>query len=342
MKKILLILFLLPQILFSQIDTTEKSLVNWLTIEKAEELNKTNPKPFLIDVYTHWCGWCKYMMSTTYSNPNIAGYINNNFYPVQIDAETSDTLTYQGKKYTKSGKTNTLAVELLNGRLSYPSTVFISKNNQKIPVPGYLETKDIEPFLVYFAEDLINSVDFNDFHAAYMFRYPKNYKENIDKLTAEQKLDTLGIPVWDTFETALENNKKNPKKFILFSYVDWCYSCKIMEKITFSNSIIANKINSNFYLISFNAATEQSLNINGKTYKSLGKGMPNELAMELFQKQFFFPSVIFLDENFQLITVVRGYMTAKSIEPVLDYFSSNSFKTTQYQDFIKTFESKIK
>ena len=35
-----------------QINSQEK--VNWLSFEKSIELNKKNPKPILIDIYTDW------------------------------------------------------------------------------------------------------------------------------------------------------------------------------------------------------------------------------------------------------------------------------------------------
>ena len=341
MRKFLFILLILPLSLFAQVDTTQKSLVNWMTIEQAEQLNKTTPKPILIDIYTHWCSWCKYMMKTTYSTPNIAGYINTYFYPVQIDAETSDTLTYGGKQYVQKGKYNQLAVELMGGKMSFPTTIFISKNNHKIAVPGYLKVAHIEPLLVYFAEDLMNSVAYNDFNKAYIFKFPKNYVEELEKMKPEEKLDTLGKPQWLTFNEAFEKSKTTKKKYILFAQTSWCYSCKVMEKITFSNSTIAKEINKNFYLISFDAATEDTISVNGKEYKSMGKGQPNELAMELFQKQFYFPSLIVLDEDFKLLTVIKGYFTAQQIEPILQYFSSDEWKTVKFEDYIKTFESKL-
>ena len=68
------------------------SLVKWMTFKEAFEANKKTPKPFLIDVYTDWCGWCKRMMATTYSNPAIAAYVNQNFYPVKFNAETKDSI----------------------------------------------------------------------------------------------------------------------------------------------------------------------------------------------------------------------------------------------------------
>src|ERR1700756_3443668 len=75
---------------------TNHGLVKWLTFKEAQEEMKKQPKPLLIDIYTDWCGWCKHMVKTTYSDPNLAGYINTYFYPVQFNAETHDTIEYNG------------------------------------------------------------------------------------------------------------------------------------------------------------------------------------------------------------------------------------------------------
>ena len=37
-------------------------VVNWISIEKAQELQKNNPKIIIMDVYTEWCGPCKLMV----------------------------------------------------------------------------------------------------------------------------------------------------------------------------------------------------------------------------------------------------------------------------------------
>ncbi len=175
-----------------------------------------------------------------------------------------------------------------------------------------------------------------------MFTYPKNFKEQISKLKPEQKPDTNGKPNWTSFQKAFNDAKTQKRKYILFAHVSWCYSCKVMKKITFSNSIIADEINKNFYLIDFDAATEDTIKINGKKYVSLGKGQPNQLAMQLFQQNFYFPSIIILDENFSELTVIRGYLTPENLEPILSYFSSNAWKTITYENFLKDFTPKIK
>ena len=40
-----------------------------------------------MDIYTDWCGPCKLMDKNTFQNPDVAQYLNNNFYAVKFNAE---------------------------------------------------------------------------------------------------------------------------------------------------------------------------------------------------------------------------------------------------------------
>ena len=108
----------------------EGSLVKWMTLKEAMEKEKTAPRPVILDFYTDWCGWCKHMMKTTYGDPNLAAYINQNFYPVKFDAEGKDTIEYFGKIYKPTSpeprRPHEFAIEMLNGKLSYPTTIFLN------------------------------------------------------------------------------------------------------------------------------------------------------------------------------------------------------------------------
>ncbi len=132
-----------------------KEKVNWITVKELNEQYAKNPKPILIDIYTDWCGWCKEMDRTTYTNEKLASYVNTKYYAVKFNAESRDILTFNGKQYkfNQQYKTNELAIYLTDGQLSYPTTVFMSGiNTQPASLPGYMKPKQMEAPLKYFGE----------------------------------------------------------------------------------------------------------------------------------------------------------------------------------------------
>lgn len=141
----------------------DNGLVEWLTFEEAQAKNKSFSKPLLIDIYTDWCGWCKTMMKSTYSNKDIAAYINQNFYPVKFNAETKDTIEYNGKIYkplSKDPRTpHELTIKFLGQSLTYPSTLFVTNNFEyNLLTQGYYDETKIQPLLVFMVENVWRSV----------------------------------------------------------------------------------------------------------------------------------------------------------------------------------------
>ena len=68
--------------------TEPQAEINWITIEEAIQLAENGTdKKFFIDVYTDWCGWCKRMDKTTFSDPEVSKHMNDNFYCVKLDAD---------------------------------------------------------------------------------------------------------------------------------------------------------------------------------------------------------------------------------------------------------------
>ena len=144
--------------------------INWITFQEAIELNKTTPKKIFIDVYTDWCGWCKKMDQTTFVNKDIVEYINANYYAVKLNAEMNDTIVFSGYTFVNQGSTNgrkgthQLAVALLQGKMSYPSYVFMNEDAQLLTVaPGYRGADDFMPLLKYFGSDAYLNEKYNDF-----------------------------------------------------------------------------------------------------------------------------------------------------------------------------------
>ena len=144
-----------------------KEKINWITIKQLDEAYRKNPKPILLDVYTSWCGWCKEMDRTTYKNEKVVKYINEHYYAVKLDAESSDSLFFNDKKYGYNAryKSNELAEFLLFGRMEFPTTVFLPTIDARpAPLAGYLKPKELEAPLKYFAEAVHNTQTFIEFN----------------------------------------------------------------------------------------------------------------------------------------------------------------------------------
>lgn len=77
--------------------STEK--VHWLTIEEAQELNKSEPREMIVDVYTQWCGPCKMMDRMTFSNPEVIQKMHSDYYAVKFDAEQANPIKFGDKEY---------------------------------------------------------------------------------------------------------------------------------------------------------------------------------------------------------------------------------------------------
>ncbi len=131
---------------------TNNSQINWLTIEQAEKLMAKEKRPILIDLFTDWCGWCKVMDKKTYSNDSLIKFVNSKYYMVKFNAEDTGKIIWKGKTYQfmPQYKTHELAIELLSGRMSYPSTLVLPVN-KAMPVlaQGMQEVPAMEALLKY-------------------------------------------------------------------------------------------------------------------------------------------------------------------------------------------------
>ncbi|MDP1744977.1 MAG: DUF255 domain-containing protein [Bacteroidota bacterium] len=331
--------FLFILIFFTSLSVAqnENGAVNWLTFKEAQEKNKIIPKPFLIDVYTDWCGWCKHMMKTTYSNQGFAQYINTNFYPIKFNAEGKDTIEYNGEKYTPTSiqprTPHGLAIKFLGNKLSYPSTIFVSNNFEfNLLSQGYLDEKKMEPLLIFVVENVFKNSSYEDFEE----RFNKTFVDTTAFIKKE-------VRTYDLKE-ALALQKKQPKKLLINIYTNFCNSCRVMNKTTFTDTLVADYINKNFYLVDFDAESNDTIVFNNEIfYKQLIDGFPfNSFVRKVTNGYLTFPSLAILDEQLNTINVLNNYQHPKFLRPVIMYFGDNEYKTKKWTDFYQQYQTKNK
>lgn len=149
--------------------------VNWVTIDEAQELNKKEPRKILVDVYTKWCGPCKMMVKHTFNDKWTSNYINKNYYAVKFNAEGPEPCTFKGTKFANPGYVKdkpgrnathqlTQAIAPVNGRIAYPTVVFIDQDlNLITPVQGFQKPAQFEPMLKFIKEDKYKTTSWEEF-----------------------------------------------------------------------------------------------------------------------------------------------------------------------------------
>ncbi|MBL4715056.1 MAG: thioredoxin [Bacteroidetes bacterium] len=160
----------------AKIDGEETQGVKWVTIEDAVKKNKETPKKIFIDVYTTWCGWCKKMEKTTFQDPQVVKYLNDHYYSVKLDAERKDTIMFNGKPHTFNAgyKSHELAVKMLDMRMSYPTTVYLDENNNRIGKrPGFLDASKLLMILTYYGENHHKEITFEKYQKTYAESHPE-------------------------------------------------------------------------------------------------------------------------------------------------------------------------
>lgn len=140
--------------------TPDPDPMRWYTWEEAVALNKTKPKKIMVDVYTNWCGWCKRMDKGAFSDPAVTAYLSKHFYPVKLNAEQREAIKFNGENFefvaneNGRGGVHTLAYALLDGKMGYPSLVYLNEKFERIMIsPGYKESPDLLKELTFAAEE---------------------------------------------------------------------------------------------------------------------------------------------------------------------------------------------
>ncbi len=148
---------------------------------------------------------------------------------------------------------------------------------------------------------------------------------------------------WMSMQEALAANEEHPKKIFIDVYTDWCGWCKRMDKATFQHAQVAKYMNEHYYNVKFDGESKDSIVFKGKTFTFIPQGRRgyHELAAALLQGKMSYPTVVFLDEELNMLSPVPGFQPPASFEPIMKFFGSNAYKDTPWEEFQKNFKGEI-
>ncbi len=149
---------------------------------------------------------------------------------------------------------------------------------------------------------------------------------------------------WYNIEEGLALAEQTDKKMIIDIYTDWCGWCKRLDKETFNHPVVAEYINENFIPVKLDGEMRETIVLQGQEFKYIPKGRRgiHELANYLMKGNPTYPSVAFLDEKKEVITVQPGFLEASDMDKLLKFIGDDYYLKTPWPMFERNYKSRIK
>ena len=148
--------------------------VNWLPLKEALTLNKSNPKGIFLTFYAKNSASSSVMLVNAFSHNKMAAYLNENFYCVRIDAQTTDTLIWD-KQYLNSGepsKYHQLAKTMMKDNMQFPAIFYFDGNNRLILTENsYLSPEALYLLSNYVVSQSYKTKPFAEFMKTFKFEF---------------------------------------------------------------------------------------------------------------------------------------------------------------------------
>lgn len=119
--------------------------------EQLDSLNTVKKKTVVVFIHTDWCRYCHQMKNTTFKNDRVIELLNDHFYFIDLNAESTQDINYHGHtfKYRPTGGNtgvHELAEQLgtIDGKLNYPSISILNEKNKIVfQYGGLIKTNEL-------------------------------------------------------------------------------------------------------------------------------------------------------------------------------------------------------
>lgn len=153
---------------------------------------------------------------------------------------------------------------------------------------------------------------------------------------------------WLNWDQWAEKEALKDRKGLVWIHSPSCDDCIEMKEHTFTHPEIVRLINDNFHAIKLDIHHKERIQTKKRTWevkKNKDGGEFHELAAALCgahdKETVSYPTVTFLDENFDMITPIPQKLSAKDLELLLHFVKEEVYKKMSVEEFEKSFQPKI-
>ncbi|MFZ4263124.1 thioredoxin fold domain-containing protein [Sphingobacterium sp. HJSM2_6] len=229
MKKLLLLLFIFPFLAISQEQGIQ--FEHQTTWAKVKEKAKSENKHIFVDVFTTWCGPCKYMAANIFPQEKVGTFFNKNFVnlKIQMDETPADSEEIQSWRAEAKRFAKDYSIQ------AYPTFLIFNPNGELVHrIVGGGEADD---FIAKATEGLSPETQY--------VTVKKKFEANPNDPLLAKKIISLAIKAYDQelASSAMEVFIKNTKKEDLFTKENLqliCHSVKSSKSSGFT-FILENK-----------------------------------------------------------------------------------------------------
>ena len=173
--------------------------------EDAKKLAAEEEKLLFVDAYAQWCGPCKRMAKTVFTNPSVGEYFGANFVSLKIDMEKEKGIAF-GKTYPVR---------------AFPTLLFINPEGEVLKkVVGAKQVKDF----LDIAKKVISSYDRSGEYAELYEKGDRSFDLVLAYVKALNKANKSSIKVSNDFLRNTESLTKGQKAEFLFEALTYADS----------------------------------------------------------------------------------------------------------------------
>jgi len=117
-------------------------------------------KPVYLFVHTEWCTFCKKMKMSTFTDPKVAGLLNDKFIAIEINPETAGTTNFLGEKMSFADAATKLGVR------GYPASFFFAPDGSLLGgQPGFIDAATFGDIAEYIGDGYYKNYSFDEYKA---------------------------------------------------------------------------------------------------------------------------------------------------------------------------------